>query len=432
MDTPRTRKSQPGSLTVEKHLRYPYRLNLYQRPPLGDITLEEFETWAIDRLKVLAEIEASFVRNRSYEELKSVVKSHCTKYLPLSANSAYERPLDQERRKDHVSHFILRLAFCRTEELKRRFVKAETTLFRVRFDEEDSPDRAAFLAAHGNPHAERVEEGEKQRLKSQLAAASGLSEKMIDKEIYIKVPWTKVTSLVERRRVFLSKGMAYVPAREQSSLIYQDFQTRLEKAMDATEKALPRLDEDDRLIPVLEHLSKGFLAGVSSEYTFGDEVAPGDAVTADMVDEMSVKHWPMCMRHLHETMRKDRHLKHYGRLQYGLFLKAVGMSVEEAMVFWRKSFSTVTDDKFNKEYRYNIRHSYGLEGKRANYPAWRYALAPASAVPWARLTVLLAQLPESCYKRKRATRLSWMSLQAFQPGEPDTRIVRTLPNNRAD
>lgn len=49
--------------------------------------------------------------------------------------------------------------------------------------------------------------------------------------------------------------------------------------------------------------------------------------------------------------------------------QVLGLSIDEAIVFWRKSFSNMTDDKFNKEHKYNIRHSYGLEGKRANYPA---------------------------------------------------------------
>lgn len=30
---------------------YEYRLNLYVLPPTAEITLEEFEQWAIDRLK---------------------------------------------------------------------------------------------------------------------------------------------------------------------------------------------------------------------------------------------------------------------------------------------------------------------------------------------------------------------------------------------
>jgi DNA primase large subunit len=50
----------------------------------------------------------------------------------------------------------------------------------------------------------------------------------------------------------------------------------------------------------------------------------------------------------------------------------LGLSIDEAIAFWRKSFSGITDDKFNKEYKYNIRHSFGLEGKRANYPAKRF------------------------------------------------------------
>ncbi|CAG8824467.1 9512_t:CDS:2, partial [Gigaspora rosea] len=35
----------------------------------------------------------------------------------------------------------------------------------------------------------------------------------------------------------------------------------------------------------------------------------------------------------------------------------IGLTVEEALIFWRKSFSSITDEKFQKEYAYNIRHN---------------------------------------------------------------------------
>lgn len=162
--------------------------------------------------------------------------------------------------------------------------------------------------------------------------------------------------------------MAYVPTRELSSIILQEFQANLTKALEMTAKALPFLDEDTRIVPILDNLSQGFLAGISSEWSTAT-ASSGNEITADMIDDMARKHFPACMRNLHECLRRDRHLKHFGRLQYGLFLKVLGLSIDEAITFWRRSFSNLQDDKFNKEYRYNIRHSYGLEGKRANYPA---------------------------------------------------------------
>jgi DNA primase large subunit len=72
------------------------------------------------------------------------------------------------------------------------------------------------------------------------------------------------------------------------------------------------------------------------------------------------------MRNLHDTLNRDSHLKHSGRLQYGLFLKGVGLSLEESLLYWRRSFKLMTDDKFAKEYKYNIRHTYGDVGGDAN------------------------------------------------------------------
>jgi DNA primase large subunit len=45
------------------------------------------------------------------------LKHFFEKYLPLSSNTAQAgrgAQLDNERKKDHYSHFILRLAFCRS------------------------------------------------------------------------------------------------------------------------------------------------------------------------------------------------------------------------------------------------------------------------------------------------------------------------------
>lgn len=42
------------------------------------------------------------------------------------------------------------------------------------------------------------------------------------------------------------------------------------------------------------------------------------------------------------------------------------MNLEDALLFWRRSFRNMTDEKFNKEYRYNVRHSYGDVGGDAN------------------------------------------------------------------
>lgn len=117
----------------------------YDTPPQFDITLEEFEEWALDRLRILAEIESCFARNRTHEDLKNIVMLQQKKYLTLNSNTAKNADLDSERRKDHVGHFVLRLAFCRSEDLRRRFVKAELALFRVRFETDDREEREDFM-----------------------------------------------------------------------------------------------------------------------------------------------------------------------------------------------------------------------------------------------------------------------------------------------
>ena len=80
---------------------------------------------------------------------------------------------------------------------------------------------------------------------------------------------------------------------------------------------------------------------------------------------------PLCMENLHNELRQDKHTRHGGRMQYGLFLKGMGLSLEQALIFWQTAFGKVTPDQFNKEYAYNVRHLYGMEGKRTDYTPYR-------------------------------------------------------------
>ena len=81
---------------------------------MEDVTIEDFEIAALDRLRVLAEIESCYARNRSFKDTTEVLKPIYAKYIPMDSSTAKGKPLEAQRRKDHLGHFVLRLAFCRT------------------------------------------------------------------------------------------------------------------------------------------------------------------------------------------------------------------------------------------------------------------------------------------------------------------------------
>lgn len=397
-------KKKQFATPAYKQQEYPFRLNLYEIPPTAEITLEQFEQWAIDRLRsdrncsrqrrslankktVLAELEACSFRNKTPAETVAHITPLLQKWLPLHSNTsssagAQDDVLKLERQKDHYSHFILRLAFSSTEDLRRRFSRIESLLFKLRFQNDDAAERRDFVESL-QLDWEVVSEDEKRMLGAELMNATpGLRRQEIDEGGWFKVDFEMVPELVENRKVFLKAGKAYVPVREQMSLVLAGFNTRLEKGLEVcilsthhfsettlifkqlAARAFPRLDEDDRLTPILNHLSKNF-GTPDSTLSDSNSTLSGVPINAATIDSLS-QHFPLCMRNLHMTLRKNSHLKHFSRLQYTLFLKGIGLSLENCLIFWRQAFKLITDDTFNKEYRYNVRHTYGDVGGSGN------------------------------------------------------------------
>lgn len=78
------------------------------------------------------------------------------------------------------------------------------------------------------------------------------------------------------------------------------------------------------------------------------------------------------MRVLHKALRKNHHLTHGGRIQYGLFLKGIGITMSDTMTLWKNEFTKIMSEAaFMKEHVYQIKFIYGWEGSRRNYQPYK-------------------------------------------------------------
>lgn len=151
------------------------------------------------------------------------------KHLPLSQNSSRSSSLDLERKRDHYSHWTLRLAFSATEDLRKRFARLETQLFKLRLSQDDAREKREFIESL-DMSWETVTEQEKADFGESLRAATGVWKG--EDENWFKVDWERVPELVEQRKVLLKRGKAFVHVREQTTMVVGDFSRRLENGLE--------------------------------------------------------------------------------------------------------------------------------------------------------------------------------------------------------
>ncbi|KAK2824193.1 hypothetical protein Q5P01_021368 [Channa striata] len=349
---------------------YGHGVQFYGQPPVENISLAEFETFAVDRLKLLKTVEnlgVSYVKQSEQynKKLDAEFKNLSFPYrTDTDDRKSQSGPSDYEkRRKDHISHFILRLAYCQTEDLRRWFIQQEVDLFRYRFNDLDPQYKLEFLHRN-NLQYDTISTEEKKNLKNKLINSSySLSGISVEAQDFYKVPFQDALDLVRTRKVYLKAGYVYIPHQDIVTIVLNDFRTRLSKALALTARSLPAVHSDERLQPLLNHLSHAY---VGQDYSIQKNIGK---ISLEQIDSLSGKSFPLCMRQLHQTLRENHHLRHGGRMQYGLFLKGIGLSLEQALQFWRSEFirGKVDADKFDKAYAYSIRHMFGKEGKRTDY-----------------------------------------------------------------
>lgn len=349
---------------------------LYLTSSLADIAfdIEELEASALARLKLLKAAETArsgwsqtpftpAKLNALRTSIRSAERSHGL-HIPPYGNPGREDAI----LKDEASHFLLRLALCKTHEHRAWLLQTEYDLFTTRLEGAGADFVLKAIEKANGPIVEPVTVAELEKFSSELdAVARGPNrQRSLASTRYYKIAFEEVPGLVRHRKVFLSKGTAYLQERNILDVISAQFRSKLSGALATAAKAVAMADRDKRMHPILESIRLHYAAAEELNKSF-DPALGIEKISFNQINE-SVPAMPLCMVTMMTKLREQHHLRYAARLQLGVFLKGCGLTVDESLRFWKAEFGRgqINADKFEKQYAYNIRHQYGKEGKRKN------------------------------------------------------------------
>lgn len=363
--------------------------------PDGEMVLEELEECALKRFAALRTVDDSGALHAFQGLSEDAVKAAVDRLLPLRTAA--------DVRRDVASHHALRLAFCTAEDERRAwFLAAERALFKLRLRALDSAQLADVVAHAGLTWA-RVGAGELAALRADLAAV----ERGAPTDCYFRVPFEEALAAVARRQVLVLGGDALVPAALLREHTLPDmFRLSLSAALaratrvctgnaagaapSGTTRAAgatatgtaqqplqppqpPHLPMLERLFQVLR-CSSVLPAGVSRGYNSNRGSGTDQHVGLADIEDLAKTSFPLCMQRLHRTLVRENHLMYRGRLQYAVFLKELGVPMEDILALWRRTFSHYAQSEAKLQpYLYSVRHLFGKAGGAREHGAYSCA-----------------------------------------------------------
>jgi DNA primase large subunit len=354
-------------------------LSFYDEAPQVELSLSDFQEHACARLKVLHAVDRhcgyDFVLAGIGEKRMGIEKELADNKLLLKFTANTQRYTEERTaflRRDTISHFIMRLAFCKTRDSRDWLMKQEQRLFALRFESLQQKAKERFIADSGL-QVKKFENGSGGLTVSELGYVTAgakiwgnsSSGPTYETNFYELAFHDVHPSLIARRAVVIEGGRAYVPSSALTLIIAGRFKEKLSAALDVACRGLPRALSDPqvgRFLKLLQDNGMQLLVGKASSSP-GD---PEEKLSLATFEEVFPRSLPPCMRALVQYQRETKkHLKHAGRLQLRPFLKDAGFTYEESHEFWRRELSrdpTVDGIAYEKNYAYDIDHAYKKKG----------------------------------------------------------------------
>ena len=275
---------------------------------------------------------------------------------------------------DISSHFILALIMCKNETDMKWFIRHETNLYKTRIENKKDPQNPQKKKYKYNMYrilsllGVKLEEY-KSSNNEEINKICFRDKNSKNEKIYF-CKFEDALNLVPTHDYYLNKGNIYIPESDLQNLFKLIFEQSLEKTINKIKIKSKNIANDRRIREIINSFENAKQNMLREEAEKLQKEMPNDEKLKTMndIDIVSEKCFPLCMNLIERHINQYSHLTHFGRLQYTLFLKGAGLPVDEALKFFQKKYEKKTPlDKFEKEYAYNIRHSYGLEGKRVSY-----------------------------------------------------------------
>lgn len=357
-------------------------ISFYSDTPDLEMRVREFEELTCDRLKVLH----AFDRLCGYETSLMNIPDMKGKISPELRNSRldlvasvpgkfeeYTTMKADFRRRDSISHFALRLAFCKTRDAREWLLRQEQRLFVLRFDTLSLAAQEAFMTRSGVP-CKRFDPAlwkgkltleDLQKYTSGAKIFPGQGQPPVYETVFYEMPFFEIhPSLISGRKVLIHQGKAFVPSSALKLILAARFKEHLNAGLDTAFVCLPDVLADPRVGGFLRLLQDHGLQLLVAPKSGSEE--PSEKLSLDNFEDMLIRSFPPCMRRLVEAQRDARkHLKHAGRLQLRPFLKDCGFTMDESFRWWRQELTkdnTIDVTSFEKNYTYDIEHTYGKKG----------------------------------------------------------------------
>ena len=187
------------------------------------------------------------------------------------------------------------------------------------------------------------------------------------KDTYLEVPMLDCLRLVEKYMIEMFKGKGRVDMKNSFNVLESIYEKMFRKENIKIKRNIKNLIQGNPEFKLIVESLKEF----KTIQMVGEKpvLLPGQGFQKHIkdIDYFAQVHFPLCMYEMYRTFKRDKHLKHMGRLQFILFMRGMGFKVEDLIKFFTEIVKSGPASKKVKEYVYAINHAYGLTGSKTEY-----------------------------------------------------------------